>query len=95
VTRGRALDNPAAHLAHGPDGAISDDGRILGTYLHGLFDSTDACVALLAWAGLRAAQTLDYDALREAAIERLADAVERHLDTRRLNTLLGLETVPA
>jgi adenosylcobyric acid synthase len=34
--------------------------------------------------------TLDVHALREASIERLADAVERHLDTRTLEQLLGM-----
>ena len=72
------------------DGALSDDGRILGTYMHGLFESSAACDALLAWAGLRAPQTPDYHRLREAGIERLADAVETHLDMNALLHLLGL-----
>lgn len=95
VTTGAALARPALHLTQGPDGAINDDGAILGTYLHGVFEAPDACAALLAWAGLRAAQRLDYAALREADIERLADAVERHLDTARLLEWLTLEARPA
>ena len=66
---------------------MSEDGRILGTYLHGLFESTPACDALLGWAGLSAPQTPDYHALREAAIERLTDAVETHLD---VDAIMGL-----
>jgi adenosylcobyric acid synthase len=95
VTRGTALAKPAAHLAHGPDGALSDDGLILGTYMHGLFESPQACAVLLAWAGLREAERLDYSALREAAIERLADAVEQYLDLVSLRSLLELETTTA
>ena len=72
------------------DGAISADGQILGTYLHGLFEGLEACAALLRWAGLDAVQTVDYHALRERDIERLADLVEMHLDTPRLRTLCGL-----
>ncbi|MCK7576822.1 MAG: hypothetical protein MZV65_13715 [Chromatiales bacterium] len=34
-----------------PDGALSDDGQLLGTYLHGLFDAAPARDALLRWAG--------------------------------------------
>lgn len=34
--------------------------RILGTYLHGLFDSPSACAALLSWAGLKDARGQDY-----------------------------------
>ena len=63
---------------------------MLGTYLHGLFEGSEACSALLRWAGLRDAQTVDYHALRERDIERLADLVEAHLDTQKLRTLCGL-----
>ncbi len=72
------------------DGARSSDDQVLGTYVHGLFDSSAACDALLAWAGLCAPHTPDYHGLREAGIERLADAIETHLDTQALFRPLGL-----
>jgi adenosylcobyric acid synthase len=87
ISTGAALAQPAVHLENHHDGALSDDGQILGTYVHGLFESSAACNALLAWAGLREPQTPDYHQLRETGIERLADAVEAHLD---VNTLLRL-----
>jgi adenosylcobyric acid synthase len=90
VSRGPALERPALHLDGRTDGAMSEDGQILGTYLHGLFDAPAACDALLAWAGLEAPQSPDHIARREAGIERLADAVEQHLDTRMLEQLFGL-----
>ena len=90
ISRGPALERPALHLDGRTDGAISEDGQILGTYLHGLFDTPAACDALLAWAGLEAPQSPDHIARREAGIERLADAVEQHLDTRMLEQLFGL-----
>jgi adenosylcobyric acid synthase len=90
VSDGAALQQPALQLEHGPDGAISNDGQIFATYLHGLFESADACSALLRWAGLRNVQTLDYQARREADLERLADAVEQHLDTAKLRELFEL-----
>ncbi len=90
TTTGPALTRPAARLEHGTDGALSADGMILGTYLHGLFESPRARTALLAWSGLRDVQSVDYAALREAAIERLADAVGTHLDCAALTRLLGL-----
>ena len=52
-------------------------------------------MALLAWAGLRNSQSIDYQTLRETAIERLADEVGRHLDTDRLRLILELAAVPA
>jgi adenosylcobyric acid synthase len=81
LSAGRALEFPAVSLDDGRvDGALSSDGQILGTYLHGIFDGGDACRALLRWMGLRDPAQQDYASLREQAIDRLADAVESHLD---------------
>jgi adenosylcobyric acid synthase len=89
VSVGPALTRPAARLENGDDGAISADGRILGTYVHGLFDRREACDALLRWAGLEAPAALDYEALREAGIERMADAVDKHLDWSKLDRIFA------
>ncbi|MGV2289640.1 cobyric acid synthase [Trinickia sp. YCB016] len=92
-TQGPALAAPAVRLASSngqgngdsrPDGALSADGQILATYVHGLFDTPQACAALLGWAGLADAEALDYPALREASLERLADTLAEHVDLRRL-----------
>ncbi len=93
ITQGDALASPAVLLADGPDGALSSDGQVLGTYLHGLFESPAACDALLAWAGLQQPRTPDYHQQRERSIERLADTVEKHLDLDLLAGILGLEPV--
>ena len=91
VTHGPGLEHPAVQLDDGRnDGAISADGQILATYLHGLFEGSQSCAALLRWAGLADAQAIDYEALRERDIERLADLVEQHLDTERLRQLCGV-----
>lgn len=91
VTSGNALSRAAVLLDDGrSDGAQSEDGQILGTYLHGLFETPAACGALLRWAGLQDVQEVDYHALRERDIERLADLVENHLDTDLLRKLCGI-----
>lgn len=91
VSRGPALGLPACVLDDDRlDGARSPDGQIFATYLHGLFDHPEALRALLEWAGMRDAEPLDIRALREASLERLANAVEAHLDTHSLRALLGL-----
>jgi adenosylcobyric acid synthase len=95
VSRGTALMRPLAELDSHMDGAISEDSRMLGTYLHGLFERREACDALLAWAGLEEARSPDYRALRDAALDRLAEAVERHLDTGLIDALLGTAATPA
>ncbi len=92
VTTGAALEHPAVRLADGrDDGAVSADGQILATYLHGLFESPDSCAALLRWAGLTQVERIDYHALRERDIERLADLVDKHLDCTQLRQLCGLD----
>jgi len=90
ISRGPGL-NGAVQLDDGrSEGGLSADGQVLGTYLHGLFEQPSAAAALLRWAGLQAVQTVDYQALRERDIERLADQVELHLDTEKLKALCGL-----
>jgi adenosylcobyric acid synthase len=84
VSRGPALERPLLRLAGRADGARSADDQVRGTYVHGVFDEAEACVALLAWAGLADARPVDYLARRERDIERLADAVEAHVDVAAL-----------
>jgi adenosylcobyric acid synthase len=82
---GVALDRPALQLDDGrAEGAISPDGQILGSYVHGLFEEPTACVALLRWAGLATPLAIDHARRREEMLDRLADTVERSLDLARL-----------
>lgn len=83
ISQGQALTRPAFMLngEHGqyPEGALSTDGQLLGTYLHGLFDHTEACSALLAWAGHYSSQPApSRHAQREANLMRLAECVGCH-----------------
>ncbi len=80
ITTGSALQNPATSLTSHHDGAISDDQQILGTYLHGLFEKTEACNALLQWVGLTQPETFDYHQRCEQDIDRIADAIEQYID---------------
>jgi len=66
-------------------GATSADGRIWGTYLHGIFDNDElrhAWLRSLGWRG--PGRRLD----RDAAIERLADHVGSHLDMTAVRRLV-------
>ena len=82
---GMALERPLLALDDGRrDGAISRDGQILGTYVHGVLDEPAACGALLRWAGLEAPVEFDYGQRREQMLDRLADALERSLALERL-----------
>ncbi|PSF13785.1 cobyric acid synthase [Marinobacter shengliensis] len=92
VTEGSALARPFAELDGRPDGAVSPDGQVAGTYVHGLFDEPAACDAILCWAGLNtwSARSVDYQSHRLQQLDRLADQVEQCLDTDRLRSLLQL-----
>jgi adenosylcobyric acid synthase len=74
VSSGAALSRPAFEIDGRAEGACSDDGQILGSYLHGMFDNASACGALLRWAGLLSEHAIDAAALREASLDRIADA---------------------
>jgi len=88
ISEGPALSRPMLKLGVRDEGAISDDGQIMGCYLHGLFDSADAGNAILQWAGLRSERAVDYDAHRQKDLDRLADMIDQHLDTEKLLSAL-------
>ena len=70
------------------DGMLSADGQIFGTYLHGLFDSPEACTLILKWAGLDNAEVVDIDAIREEQLNRFADQLEQDLDIEKIEDIL-------
>ena len=79
-------------LIHGdgrPDGAVSPDGRVAGTYLHGLFESGTARAALLAPLGVLSAGG-DHSARVEAALDDIAAVLARSLDIDAIARIAGL-----
>ncbi|MCL1126887.1 cobyric acid synthase [Shewanella surugensis] len=62
------------------EGLLSHDGQILGTYIHGVFDSPEAGQLLLKWAGMREVKPIDVNEIKEQQLERLANVLEQHLD---------------
>jgi len=87
-TTGPALEHPFARIGERLDGALSADGQIAATYVHGLFDATASRAALLRWAGLGTSREFDYRELRERSLDRLADELQRALDVERILELL-------
>jgi len=78
---------PFALLSDGePDGAVSCDGRVVGTYCHGLLASGPLRRALLEPLGARI-QGADYHQGVEAALDDLAGELEHHLDVEGLVAL--------
>lgn len=76
-SQGPDCARPFAHIPD-PDGAISPNGRIIGTYLHGLF-SDDAFRATYL-SRLGATSQPGYEAGVDQALDDLADHLQTHLD---------------
>jgi len=87
-TSGPDCSRPLVDLGGRPDGATSSDGRVAGTYVHGLFTADSFRRAFLAEAGV--ASSLAYEASVEAALDGLADHLERHVAIDRLLAIAGL-----
>jgi adenosylcobyric acid synthase len=84
VTEGPDRARPFAHLADGtPDGAVSTDGRVIGTYIHGLFAGDKQRAAWLSRLGAGPAQ-IAYDGLIEQTLDALAAHLSAHIDLDRL-----------
>jgi len=86
-TDGPDRRRPFARRADGSaEGAMSADGRVAGTYLHGLFADDGQRAAWLARLGA-APSDLRYEAGVEAVLDRLAAHLGRHVDLDRLLAL--------
>ncbi|WP_183190282.1 cobyric acid synthase [Ancylobacter tetraedralis] len=87
VTRGPGRARPFALIdGEGPEGAVSPDGRIIGTYAHGLFADDRQRAHWLARLGA-APSTLAYETGVEETLDALAAHLERHVDLDRLLAL--------
>ena len=84
VTEGPDCSRPFARLAGGAaEGAISADGRVIGTYIHGLFADDRQRSA---WLGRFAAggAAIAYDALIEATLDKLGAHLAANVAIDRL-----------
>jgi adenosylcobyric acid synthase len=89
VTTGADCARPFATLSDGrTDGAISLDGRIQGTYVHGLFADDRLRRAFLAGLGAPTSN-LVYEAMVDDVLDRFADHLAAHLDIDRLWDIAG------
>ncbi|HTV45750.1 MAG TPA: cobyric acid synthase [Stellaceae bacterium] len=88
-TAGPDCTRPLLRFADGRlDGAISPDGRIRATYVHGLLADDRQRAALLSWLGGNGG-AFSYDAEIERVLDSVAHHLVRHLDLDRLLGLAG------
>ncbi len=81
-SEGNDCVRPVLTIEGRADGAISADGRVQGTYVHGLFTGDVFRKAWLAQFGI--ASSLAYEARIESALDALADHLEAHLDIEQI-----------
>lgn len=80
TTHGKDRDRAMTVLPQGREGAISADGRIEGTYLHGLFGNDAFRHWWLQGLGATASSNLIYNEYVETELDALADDLEQTLD---------------
>lgn len=83
VSSGADCAHPFALLDGRVDGAVSTDGRIWGTYLHGLFSSDELRAKLLERFGVRRSG-FNYRASVDDALNELANKLEHYIDIEAL-----------
>ena len=81
-SEGNDCVRPVLMIEGRADGAISADGRVQGTYVHGLFTGDAFRKAWLAQFGI--ASSLAYESRIESALDALADHLEAHLDIEQI-----------
>jgi adenosylcobyric acid synthase len=94
LTAGPGLARPFLRLdQQGPHGAVSADGRVMGCYIHGLFQKGEARAAFLHGFGL-VSSGFDHDSIVDAALDEIAAVLETALDIPALSRLAGLPALP-
>ena len=74
-----------------PDGAVSSDGRVFGTYLHGIFDNHGFRTAFLNRIRReKGLPTQSAESRVEDPFDLLAEHLERHLDMESLLRICGI-----
>ena len=94
VSTGAALERPFSLLRSSElteqyaDGAVSDDGLVAGTYIHGLFEDKHALASILHWVSGREISTSDWQDVRERELDRLADVYEENINVESLLAII-------
>jgi adenosylcobyric acid synthase len=77
------------------DGATNKKGNVIGTYIHGIFDSIEFREYILnnlrAKKGLSYKKSKNYESIRERELNKLADIVRNSIDMKKIYEIMGLD----
>ena len=82
-TAGPDCNRPVLNLESGPEGAISENGKVTGTYVHGCFSSDAFRQRFLSQLGGGTSE-LYYEGTVDAALDELAEELGAARDLDRL-----------
>jgi len=88
ISSGADRQRPFLLVDGAGEGAVSADGRVCGSYLHGLFTSNGFRQHFLQQDGVGSA--LDYDATVDRVLDKLAEHLAAHLDVAELQGIAGI-----
>ncbi|OGP29736.1 MAG: cobyric acid synthase CobQ [Deltaproteobacteria bacterium GWC2_42_11] len=76
------------------DGAVSDNGKVWGTYIHGIFDNdefrTDFLNEIRSKKGLPLQKKISFRDKKDENIKTLADVVRNNIDIKKIYDIAGL-----
>lgn len=66
------------------DGSISEDEKVWGTYIHGLFENDDFRTRFLAGHGRSASRMFTYRSYLKTHFDKLTSLIEENVDVQRI-----------
>lgn len=76
------------------DGAINNDGSVMGTYIHGIFDGASFREYIINYLrdkkGIELKSAQNYEHKREKELDKLADIVRKNLDMEAIYEIMGI-----
>ena len=71
-------------MANGLDGAVMNNGKIWGTYIHGIFENDSFRYKFLELNGRGRSKKFNYHGYLNQQFDKLADVVEKYVDVNRI-----------
>ncbi len=93
-TDGADRQRPFLQIGARPEGAVDRTGRIIGSYVHGIFRDDRFRRHFLARLGATTDATLDFDGTVDQALDSLAAHLAWHVDIDRISHIAGLDRLP-